>query len=661
MKRLSILALVLIICASASADMSRFTPPDSRLDKKITLDVNNTKLEEVAKSLAEQTGITIKAGSGQRDWKVRERTVTIHGKDVAVGKMLDDIARVLGFYISREGKDKEWSYIIWQDKKSRDLEAEMVTAEKEAEAQRIKDMRQSSMDAAAAALKMSPDEAMKLKDKDPWAAFLGGTKTGRGFAGLLSSLQSQFPTEYDLMMRGKRAAFPLAGISPGMMQSAQDATTGGFAAMMRGQMGDMAKGLAPTQLTTMPMDDIMNGDMAGQIGWSGLFYISGMKPGSGPADGNPFGGMPMTFFPMIAPNSVGASVFGSLLLDVESGTPFDEAERKLEPKTSDPAFASEMMAHDSPTEKEPPTDPELTREIELKSDALPKANTHPLDGGTNQESQGKVIAEISRALGMPVLMESFNSVMPLSTFVKAGKQPVYKVLVALEKANCAWERVDGSLTVRPKDWALRRSYLIPESFFAYYKALIEKQESLTVDDLAAIATGLTDDQIQRTLVSEPDFTFLKVPMGGAMFGNTRDMLRLYGSFAPEQKLALQSEGGLQFSQLTDKQWDQLNMLITDQYGGLYVLDGTIKMNIPDPKKDSAVGKVYMFPLSVQVNGEDKPRAMTQIIVVPGKADIAAARKMVKDIQDKAKAADKKTGAKPADPDAPKPPAPAQTK
>ena len=651
MKRLWIPLLALLIGAYASADMSRFNPPDLRLDKKVTLDVNNVKLEEVAKSLSEQTGITIKAGSGQRDWKVRERTVTIHAKDQPAGKMLDEISRVVGFYISREGKDKEWTYIIWQDKKSRDLESEMITAQKEADAQRVKDMRESTIDAAEKALKMNPDEAMKLKDKDPWTAYMGGTKTGRGFAGLLSSLQSQFPTEYDLMMRGKLSSFPLSGLPAGLRKSLQDALSGGLADDFKSRMGDMANGLTPIQLTSMPIDGLMNGNMAGQMGLSGLLFISGTKPGD-KFDGNQFGGMPMTFFPMVSPNTIGAAAFGDMLLDVESGTSMVEAGRKLEPKFNDPALLAQMLAHDSPTEKDPPTDPELTREVELKADALPKADKAALGSDTDQESQGKVIAEISRALGTPVLMESFAQVLPLSAFITPGKQPVYKVLIALEKGNYSWERGDGVLRIRPSDWALRRSYLIPESFLTFYKDLLVKQETLTLDDLAAIATSLTDDQIQRTLVIDPELTFLTISMGG-MLGGSCDMLRLYGSLTADQKQTLQSDNGLAFSQLTDKQWDQLNKIITDRFGGLYVTDGMVKMNPLVEEQGKAATEARTFTIAIHVNGEEKPREMTQAVMVPNKDRIAQMQKMRKSMQDKAKAADSKTDAKPVDPDAPK--------
>ena len=199
-------AVLAVVVSGACADIAKFDPADKRLDKKVTLAVNHVKLEEVAKNLSEQSGITIKAGAGTRDWKVREQKVSIHGRDVPLSKALDQVTKLLGYCLSREGKEGEWTYIIWQDKKGRDLEAEMLNAQREEAAQRVAKSRQGTIDLAKDALGMSPEEAMKQRDKNPVLAYMGGTKTGRGFAGFLSYFQANFPTEYDLMLRGKRVA-----------------------------------------------------------------------------------------------------------------------------------------------------------------------------------------------------------------------------------------------------------------------------------------------------------------------------------------------------------------------------------------------------------------------------------------------------------------------
>ena len=73
MRLMHIIPVLAVLVSGACADVARFDPPDPRLDKKVALEVNYVKLDDVAKSLSEQSGVTIKAGTGTRDWRVRER------------------------------------------------------------------------------------------------------------------------------------------------------------------------------------------------------------------------------------------------------------------------------------------------------------------------------------------------------------------------------------------------------------------------------------------------------------------------------------------------------------------------------------------------------------------------------------------------------------
>lgn len=121
MRKLWILAFAVLMAGRAFGIADTSTDP--RLDKKVTLEVSHTKLEDAVKSLAEQTGVVIKAGSGQRDWRVRERKVTIYAKDVPAGQVMTEISKLLGYFLSQDGKKDEWTYLFWQDQKSRIFES----------------------------------------------------------------------------------------------------------------------------------------------------------------------------------------------------------------------------------------------------------------------------------------------------------------------------------------------------------------------------------------------------------------------------------------------------------------------------------------------------------------------------------------------------------
>lgn len=612
--------IVLLYSTTAVADISRLTPADPRLDKKITLDVDHTKLQDVANMMIMQSGVTIKTGSGERDWKVRERRVTIHAKDVTVGSLLDKIAALLGFCLSREGKDKEWSYVIWQDKKSRDLENEMLTAEKEAEAQRIAKTRKAGIDLAKEALDMSPADAMKQKDKDPLLAYLGGTKAGRGCAQLLSSFDASFPTEYDLMMRGKRAYLPLSALPSNLRQALADATSGGLANAFKGAAG---ADMTPYQMVMTPATDVFDSsvpDYLPDVLRMGMMVVMGLAPGQAPnANGWMGGGNMMTLCPLMDGNSPLGKFAGRTLLSADSGMSLDSLNKQMGDELSDPALLQSLTAHDSPTEKAPPTDPDLTREVEIKD--LSK----DIKPGMSQEQRlGIMMAEAARATGYPVLLESFKKLKPLDLFVRPGKQPVYKLLIGLEKAGYTWIKdPDKTIRIRPEDWALRRSCEVSEGFVGQYKSLLEKKGFLTLDDVAGLLGGLTDDQILITFDGDYEM-FMTV---GNILGDAperHEMLRAYASFAAQQKAALGEEAGLRFSDLSNEQWEHISNIIGDQMNGSYIADGSIRLIPQTDKQIQAKELARVFEIRTLTGDQKEPSKLNVAIGLPTQDQAAAA-------------------------------------
>ena len=545
MRSLCVLLLIAGISVGAFAQSPAADKPDARLDQKVTLEVSHTKLEDVCKQLTEMTGVTIKAGSGERDWKVRERRVTIQAKDVKLGMLMQEISKLLGFYLSKSGKEGEWAYLYWQDKKSRDLEAEMLNADKEAAAERSKKLRQAMIDKSEDALKMTPEEALKKKSEDPLTAYLGASKSGRGFAQIFASLAKDFPTEYELMLRGKRVVVPLQNASSAIQRAAKDVASGGIAgAEYRSRVENGGEGvpnpveLDPYQLLIMPVG--MMGDAeVGLLGLGGLVALSGIKPGETLKDNrNPFvSGNAMGMFFLMDPSSKLGKLLGEGLFALDEGGSMKDVGEKFDDSLKDPAFLADLLTKESPTEKNPPTDPRLTREIEIPEALSPK-NMEQSPAGPSDEL-GKAMAQLSAAIGCPILMESFTGLMPPVVFLTPGKQPLYKVMIACEKAGMTWELTDDdTLRLRPTDWALRRSYEVQESFIAYYKGLIEKQGMLTFDDVAGLTGALTDGQITYSVLSDPNLQrVLMTPLAGDI-NSPRDVLRLYDSLSAQQKNAL---------------------------------------------------------------------------------------------------------------------------
>ena len=624
MRWIGILLLVAVMASGISAaDAPKTDAPDARLDKEVTIAVAHTKLEDVVKQLSEQSGVEIKAGTGARDWKVRERKVTIDAKDVRLGALIDEISKLLGFYVSKSGKEGEWTYTYWQDMKARLLESEMLSAEKEAQAQRSTAIRQGALDSASEALKLSPEEAMKKKTEDPWSAYLGGTKSGRGYAALLGYLANGFPTERDLMLRGQQVTIPLANLPPNVQQAIADANGGGFMAMMRSQAEngeDPFAGAEPFQIVMMPDLGFGTDREMGMMGFGGMLMVMGTTPelAGMSIPGMPGGGFPMGMFPVTGSDSVLGKAFGMMFMALEEGATQEEIDKLMGSPEQQQQFLADGMARESKTEKTPPTDAELTREVEL--DELPKTSelmSPRTDVTTNAD---KVVAAISKAVGKPVLVESFIGSMPLELYLKPGKQPLYKILIGLEKAAYTWTFGEGALRIRPEDWAIQRSYDIAESVIARYKGILEKNGAFGLDDLAMIVTELTDEQIDNTLIKDETIMMPLMSME-TMLGDSREVLRFYGSTSVQQRSAMASEAGLPFPALNSQQWDRLSAMITSRLGGVYVVDGNVRLEEPGDN-----GPYYNFKVTVLVEGEQEPRTFEEMIAIWDKDTVAEMRK-----------------------------------
>jgi hypothetical protein len=641
MRRYCLILIMLLLTCSVMAQESTSGKSvkdivDVRLDKKVTLAMDAAKLEDVLKSMSESTDINFTAGNNDRDWRVRERRVTVYADDIPVGIIKDELSNLLGYKVSIFGKKDNWSYQYWQDLKAKQLEAELLNAAKVNSANRSMALRESAISSADAALNMSPEEAMKLREKDPWMAYLGGTKSGRGFAKLMSAINQFAPVERDLMLRGRQVDISFDNVSPELRAAINDSISGGIGGFIKKSAMGQLDAVSPTGITFMSMDQLVGDSAAGISGFGGMAIITGQIPGVPDMSsfGMPTNGIPLGMFPITQGNSMVGSAFADLYFALDEGKSMEEAINDLQTKASDPNFQAEMMARNSVTEKNPPIDPALTRVIEI-TDMRPEIAESQTDLHKAAAMQSKIIKELSRAFDAPVMLESFNSAASLAPFIKPGKQPLYEVLIGIEKAGYIWQFSNGVFCIRPDEWALMRSYEIPEEFVNMYKAILEKQGEFTLDDIANIAYNLTDDQIQNNLISEPDLTYALMGLMNPL-GSGKNILRVYGSLNNQQKAAIKSEKGLSFAKLSNVQWDRLSTVIAEKIAGAYIVDGSIRLveNAIDTTKESSeykmgVMQMPVFETTIMVENEENPRVLRDVIVLYGKDQIAMMKEMQK--------------------------------
>lgn len=565
---------VSVMCAaSVCASVTETIDLDKRLDKKVTIEVIHTKLADVAAELTKQTGITIKAGTSVKDWKPRERKVTIQAKDVPAGDLVKEIAHLLGFQLTVSGKEPAWTYSFWQDRKSRLAEDEAVTAGEKAGKERYRKALQGALDVADQALGMTSAEAMAKKASSPWLAFLGGTDSGRALSNILSYFNKQCPDDRSLFLSGKAIDLETADLPPDVQQAVRDAGKSPLA-----QFGDDGAEEGYTEVTRLTIEP-SNVDYAQIIAGEIQFVSAGsvLAP-DGSSEQESYVNY-MGSLPIAGSDSAIGNMLGEFALELESGRDPDELAAEMESRLDPAEFAEAFFHRESSTEKNPPTDPELTREIEIKE--FRKEVGEPFDVECGPEDAGLFMKELARATGWSVLFESFDELNNLTSLVVLGKQPLYKVLIALEKAGYLWERGEGTLRIRPDDWLTRRAPEISEALIAQYMRLYDKQGRLTLDDVAALVSSLTDTQLvkglNRTDLGEIVDWQVQDPDGPGV----RDILRLYRSMTPAQKAALVSESSLRISQLTADQVQRLKGIIARELPNITMIYAVIDLKFSE--------------------------------------------------------------------------------
>lgn len=113
---LAIIALILLTAPGYAAD--------SRLAQKVIYYGGYKRLHVVAEDLSRLTGVTIRCGQNESDWKVRDIPVVVCANDIPLGKLLNAIALTAHVQIRSENigtqAEQTRNYRLCRDKKSQD-------------------------------------------------------------------------------------------------------------------------------------------------------------------------------------------------------------------------------------------------------------------------------------------------------------------------------------------------------------------------------------------------------------------------------------------------------------------------------------------------------------------------------------------------------------
>lgn len=537
--------------------------PDARLAQKITYSVY-ASLQEITAALSSKTGVTLRAGANDRDWRVRERRVRVEIRNLPLGDALSGITKTLEYDLRRSGPDGQWTYRIWQTAKSRAQEEAMRTAETERLERRMAAIRDQVFQDADEIKPLSPDEAAKLRQTDPWKAYLGGTEEGRAYLDLVRSLPNE---TRDGVRLGRKVDLKVADLSPAQQDAVRKMISGGIA--MKGGIGpsnlkDLLPKVTPTHLIFMPLTEELKKE-TDNAAMAGIAVVMGDSDGSDPqldrmADEDEKMGLghmiPMALVPLSDSKGFG-KVFADMALRLNDGEDARQVQRDFNNRlragegsweadstgdASAPAPAPGSTSTTTPAP--PPVVPALQVEVD------------PLDA----DSLDDLLRGLSEKTRLSYVMESYPDEPRITGVLPRTKGTVKALLDSLKHVGYEWEYGSGVVRLKPTNWAVERSYDVPARLILGYRQILEAKGWFDLDLLGSLCSTLTSEQIKHRIVTDK---VLAEGVTDALEGDNDRVLRFYGNLSARQKTALKSPDGLDLASLTEAQGSALAPLLTE--------------------------------------------------------------------------------------------------
>lgn len=490
---------------------------DSRLKQTVTFSADGIALSDALGQLSTSTGVTLNAGLNDQDWAVRDRKVIVEVADMPLADLMQQLSSTLRFRWSRGTDGGKSVYRLWQDKKAREEEESLRSAQDSAQSAQAREKRENGLADMVNLGSLNAADAAKLKATDPWRYVLATEPLGRDVADLMS----HFSDARGAFVQGTEASFPVMEL-PGGLQNTVRRIAESYDSLTKsiGNAEDHSALLArfdKLQITinrrTPGKSDIVSQSMLGRIT---------ISSGADSFD-----------IPMFDPSSAVGKALGKAIISLKGGASKDQVGTQLQ---TEMAAAIKNFEAAQPSTRDITSDPELRAKVKL------------FDGATTA-----TLPVALKALAAKTKLNVISDCFPGGAPVLDGTEKSLGTL--LEGIRTAygsnWTKAGHVLIFRDKDWFTKRAWAIPEVWVKYWTERGKLNNGLLMDDMAQIA-DLRDEQIDRTVMTDPTM----VRLGAGESARNRQILRFYATLKPDQRKQM-TDGKLEASALTDEQWSVL--------------------------------------------------------------------------------------------------------
>lgn len=516
------MALVGVLPLSAAGQDGGDAPsPDLRLSRPVTLN-SQGEITSVMEELSDASKVAFSVYPSRHSWWISELKLSIAVREAPASKVKDAIADLLDLRWARYGKESNWSYALWQDRKGRERQQALLNEGKAKQLEPIRVGARSIADLARSAASLSSDARQEAMSRDPVTRFLLTDPFGKSYAGLMSALAPALESAQSSPLSSRLVEIPVSSLSGPQRAAVREFTRQAALVEARVSGGE-------------PTDRKADWDRA-------VIRIARGPEGSGPPPGLTFaeldieGVAGMHGFPLMGRDSELLRVFSTYIPRLNAGEDPKALEQEVEQVLGKDL---ERLQKAEDTEPRPwMSAPDLQKKVRI---AMKPDATGP-----------DLLQALAEQSGIPVLCECW-SVQPLG-LDSDKEQTVAEALDAILRRwqmTCAYRR--GFLLLTAPDRLQRREGMVPAAQIKQLTARCKKQSGLTASDLAEIITAYNPEQV-LTLMKERELRESTRLLGSS---GTRAALNLYASLSNQERAAAASAGGIPVSSLNGGSWDLL--------------------------------------------------------------------------------------------------------
>ena len=470
---------------------------DARLSQKVTYQVRQGRLHDIASDLSRITGVTISSGKNESDWHVRDIPVTISVKDIELGKLLSAIADVSHVAItSSKTDDNPRNYRFVRTSKMENALVEYENARK------IRNRQEFDREwVAAESLALQPEQQ---GDDEKSMKFNCARAIGR----LVSALGTNVR---DSMKAGEQIVLQPESVSEKVRSAMLELVT---IMRKRHESGhSFTGGYYPGSKATQQENEQAEMILSTQENSDNIY--------------------PQICVNSPAHNERGDSVVDSLNVSIKDTLDYVKLPEKVDAPL-DPLGGSDIRTKYTPVKWNDPNQEFLKTKVKLRA-------PEELDG---LPTIADVILALSDASGCSIVCEDFESQRVssrISSFPQ-GEMTIQDVL-RLFRWDVDWlSDADNKLIVAVSQfWIDQHRGLVPVSLIRQLKSKLEK-DGVNLDDATPL-TALTDGQYGGWISGSRELSSLTM----ASFGAMKPLWALYDSLSPAMKLMAKSKAGVPLS------------------------------------------------------------------------------------------------------------------